>query len=114
MLKLHKNDDGSNFDGARQLYGGSPEAHPTGDGAATKPPAPEEAAEVYRRDLRHRFGEGVPEREVEAFEAVFRVARQHVEHTEAMRTAMKAALRTGAAEGQRRKAAAKGGGADRC
>ena len=78
------------------------------DGAASNPSAPEArdtaayAAEDYRQYLRRRFGEGVPEKEVEAFEAVFRVACRHAEHIEAMRVA----LRAGSAEGQRRKATA--------
>jgi phage portal protein BeeE len=63
-------------------------------------------AEQHRQNLEARYGGEVLEREVEAFEAVFRVARQHAEHAETMR----AALRSGISEGRRRQAAVRAGG----
>lgn len=55
------------------------------------------------------FGPGVPVQEIEAFAAVFQIARKHAEHDEAML----AAVRAGAAESQRRKVATRGGGGER-
>lgn len=67
------------------------------------------ASEEYRQCLEARHGVHVPEREVEAFEAVFCVALKRPSHAEAMLTA----VRAGAAEGQRRnRAAAAGAGGD--
>jgi hypothetical protein len=117
MTKLPNDDGSETADGRRppgQLpYGDPSEAEVTDDGAEAATPDPQEddtkrAAENYRQDLRQRYGPGVPEREIEAFAAVFPVARWYAEHTEAMHTA----LRAGASEGQRRKAVSQNRAAD--